>query len=151
MKKFAFKLEPLLKLRRNERMLRQQHLAEVLRQDDELVDQRRRTEAERELQIAELRTLSASGRDFDIDASSSRRHYAVQLVGRMNEIDQQRAALAGRIEECRQALVRADQAVQSLEKLAEKQRAEFLFQQERQEARVLEETWQAIHAGECVP
>jgi flagellar export protein FliJ len=147
-KKFAFKFDPLLVLRRNQRVIRQQALADVRRRDDELVTRRQKTAAEREMQIEELRTLSHSGGDLDVDASAARRHYAVQLAGHMGEIDVQRAGLARQIEECRQALVRADQAVKSLEKLAEKQRTEFIFEQERFEARALEETWQAIHAGE---
>jgi hypothetical protein len=40
-------------------------------------------------------------------------------------------------------LVRADQAVESLEKLAEQRRGEFVFQQERKEAMELEQTWLA--------
>ncbi len=148
MKKFLFKFDPLLKLRRNERDIRQQALADVLRRDGMLLDRRWQIEAERETQIAELRVLASRTGDLDVDASAARRHYAVQLLGAMGEIDVQRVALARRIEECRSALVRADQAVKALEKLAEKQEAEFVFQQERLDSRVLEETWQAIHAGE---
>jgi flagellar export protein FliJ len=150
-KRFAFKFDPLLMLRKNQRVIRQQLLADVLRHDDELVDRRLRTDAERATQIEELRTLNQSGGDIDVDASASRRHYAVQLAGRMGEIDVERAGLARQIAECRQALVRADQAVKSLENLAERQRTEFIFDQERLEARALEETWQAIHARESEP
>jgi flagellar export protein FliJ len=150
-KKFAFKFDPLLMLRKNQRVIRQQLLADVLRHDEELVDRRLRTDAERATQIQELRTLNQSGGDIDVDASASRRHYAVQLASRMGEIDVERAGLARQIEECRQALVRADQAVKSLENLAERQRTEFIFEQERFEARALEEAWQAIHAGESEP
>ena len=151
MKKFSFKLEPLLKLRKNQRDLRQQRLAEVLRRDEGLLADRRRTEAERQTQIEELRSLGSSGVDIDIDASTSRRFYAAQLSGQLDEIDQRRTALASQIDECRQALVRADQAVKALEKLGEKQQAEFIYDHERREARDLEEAWQAIHAGESGP
>jgi flagellar export protein FliJ len=146
-KKFKFKLESLLKLRKNQRDQRRQALAEVLRRDDELVADRRQTEAERAVQIRELRELASEGADLDVDASTTRRYYAVQLSGRLGDIDGQRTTLAGRIDECRQALVRADQAVKSLEKLAEKQAAEFVGRHERLEARLVEEAWQAIHAG----
>ena len=148
LKKFLFKLNPVLKLRKNERDVRQQLLADVLRLDSNLVDRRRQIEAERDGLIDELRILGSEGNDIDVDASTARRHYAVQLAGTMGEIDVQRAALARKIEQCRQALIRADQAVKALEKLAEKQATEFIFQQERLESRALEETWQAIHAGE---
>ena len=148
MKKFSFKLEPLLKLRKNQRDLAQQKLAEVLRRHDALLADRRRTEAERNTQIEELRLLGNSGADIDIDASTSRRFYAAQLSGQIDDIDARRTALARQIEDCRQALVRADQSVKALEKLAEHQQAEFIYHHERREARDLEEAWQAIHAGE---
>jgi flagellar export protein FliJ len=151
MKKFLFKLNPLLKLRRNERDVRQQLLADVLRRDSVLVARRRKFETDREMQIDELRALAGRASEIDVDAAAARRHYAVQLLGMMHEIDVQRAALATKIEDCRQALIRADQAVKALEKLAEKQEGEFIFQQERLESRALEEAWQAIHAGERDP
>jgi flagellar export protein FliJ len=148
MKKFLFKLDPLLKLRKNQRDIRQQRLAEVLRHDDALLADRRRTEAERNTQIEELRLLGNTGADIDIDASTSRRFYAAQLLGQIDDIDARRTALARQIEECRQALVRADQSVKALEKLAEHQQAEFIYDHARREARDLEEAWLAIHAGE---
>jgi flagellar export protein FliJ len=150
-KKFSFKLEPLLNLRKNQRDVRQQRLAEALRRDDALLAQRHRTEAERHTQIEELRSLGSSGVDIDIDASTSRRFYAAQLSGQLDDIDSRRTALARQIDECRQALVRADQAVKALEKLSENQQAEFIYHHERLEARDLEEAWQAIHAGEGDP
>jgi flagellar export protein FliJ len=146
--KFSFKFEPLVKLRNNHRDLCRQLLADVLGRDDELAARRRAVEADRNTQIDELRSLSALGNEVNVDASAARRHFAVQLTARLAEIDARRAELAGQIALCRQALVRADQAVKSLEKLAAKQRAEFVYAQERLEARALEETWQAIHAGE---
>jgi len=147
-KKFLFKFESLLKLRKNQRDISRQLLADVLGHDAELAARRRAVHVERLTQIEELRILSTGGNAVNIDASASRRHYAVQLTGNLGEIDARRADLAGQIALRRQALVRADQAVKSLEKLAEKQQTEFVFHQERVEARALEETWQAIHAGE---
>ncbi len=146
MKKFTFKFDPLLKLRRNQRDICRQLLADVLGRDDELAARRRAVETERRTQIDQLRSLSTGGSGVNIDASA-RRLYAMQLTANLGEIDTRRAALAGQIASCRQALVRADQAVKSLEKLADKQQTEFVYQQERVEARALEETWQAIHAG----
>jgi flagellar export protein FliJ len=148
LKKFAFKLEVLLKLRKNQRDECQRLLADVLRHDDELAAERRQTEADRLLQIDELRSLGDGGKGIDVDASSARRFYAAQLSGDLGEIEVRRAEVARQIDACRQSLVRADQAVRSLEKLAEKQQSEFVFNQERVELQRLEETWQAIKAGE---
>lgn len=150
MKKFAFKLDPLLKVRRNHRDLCRQLLADVLRHDSELAARRAETDAERLTQIEELRSLGSDAAGLDVDASVSRRAYAGHLSGDIGRIDSERAAIAGQIELCRQALVRADQAVKSLEKLAEKERAEFVYVNERREEREREETWRAIRAGEAV-
>jgi flagellar export protein FliJ len=147
MKKFAFKLDPLLKLRANQRELCQQSLADVLRRDEELVHKRTATEQDRRAQIDELRSMGGGG-GINVDAAVSRRSYAGQLSGNLGQIEAERSSLRRQIESCRQALIRADQAVKSLEKLAEQQQAEFVYAQQRVESRELEQTWQAIHAGE---
>ncbi len=151
MKKFKFKLESLLKIRRSHRDKCRQALADVLRQDHELLARRGLTESEYRLQIDELRLLGLGGSEVDVDASAARRHYAVQLAANIGEIDRQRGLLARQVNACRDALVRADQAVKALENLSERQLAEFVFDQQRAEAREIEETWQAIHAGEHAP
>jgi flagellar export protein FliJ len=146
MKAFHFPLESLLKLRRSERDQRCQLLAQALQQDSQLVITRRETEAVRMTQIDELRCLEEGGQDVNIDASASRRSYAGRLSGDLTEIDSRRAALAEQIDLCRSEMLRADQAVKSLEKLAEQQRAGFFYQQERKEQMELEQTWQARDA-----
>jgi flagellar export protein FliJ len=145
-KKFQFKLDPLLKLRRNERDVCCQLLAKVLYHDNLLVENRQQTEAARLQQIDELRSLEEGGQGVDIGASVSRRSYAGQLSGELGEIDARRAALSKQIELCRQALVRADQRVKALEKLSEQQRSEFIFHEERKEGIDLEQTWLALNA-----
>jgi len=146
MKKFAFKLDPLLKLRTNQRDKCQQLLADVLRRDDDLVHRQSETERDRRTQIDELRDLTSAGAELNVDASVSRRSYAGHLSGHIGTIEAERAALRRQIDLCRQALIRADQAVKSLEKLADHQRSEFVFIQQSVEARELEQTWQAAHA-----
>jgi len=148
MKKFAFKLDPLLRLRINQRDKCQQLLADVVRLDDELVHRRSETENDRRTQIDELRSLGGGGGGVDVDASVSRRSYAGQLSGNIGQIEAERSSLRRQIELRRQALIHADQAVKSLEKLAEHRRTEFVYTQQSVESRELEETWQAIHAGE---
>ncbi|HEY2251788.1 MAG TPA: hypothetical protein VGH74_12035 [Planctomycetaceae bacterium] len=146
MKKFAFKLDPLLKLRTSQRDQCRQLLADVLRRDDELVHSRSETEKDRRIQIDELRELGSAGAGVNVDASVSRRSYAGRLTGHIGTIEAERLALSRQIDLCRQALIRADQAVKSLEKLAERQRSDFVFTQQSVEARELEQTWQAVRA-----
>jgi len=146
MKKFKFELESVLRLRRNQQELKMQLLGEVIRQDGELLALLRQVEAERGRQIDELRALGKGG-GVDVDASSSRRYYTGQLSSDLGLIERRRKLLAQQIEACRQELIRATQAVKSLEKVSEKRRAEFVHAQERREALELEEAWRALHIG----
>src|SRR5690242_18283522 len=100
MKKFKFELESVLRLRRNQQELKMQLLAEVVRQDGELVALLRQVEAERGRQIDELRALGKGG-EVDVDASSSRRYYTGQLSSDLGLIERRRKLLAQQIEACR--------------------------------------------------
>lgn len=147
MKNFKFRLAPLLTLRENERDLRRQALGEALRREEELKQARKQLERERGLQLEEFRLLGQPG-TVNVDQASTRRVYAGQLVGWILDIERERIAASQNVEQCRQALVQADQQVQALEKLRDKQLAEFKLNDERRTARDLEEAWQAAHAGE---
>lgn len=147
MKTFVFQFEALLKVRRHQRDVCRQRLADALNRDHELAARRGRIEAERHFQIEELRTLEGGGQNIEVGASTSRRSYAGQLSSDIDRIDSERAGVAREIGLCREALVRADQAVKSLEKLAERQSAEFALNRERSEVRDQDQTWQAIQAS----
>jgi flagellar export protein FliJ len=146
MKQFQFRLESVLRLRRSECDVRRQALAQVVNQDQQLEVTRHETQAAWLAQIDELRQREAGGRDVDVDASVSRRSYVAQLSRELADIDSRRLDLSRQIDLCRQELLRADQAVKSLETLAEQQFAEFRQQQERIEARELEQAWLARNA-----
>lgn len=148
MKKFAFKLNQLLKIRKNRRDLCRQLLAEVLQRDAELVRMRQEVSSERFNQLEELRRMGSGGR-MNVDASVTRRSYAGQLVRDIGLIERNRSVVAQQIIACRHGLVLADQAVKALEKLEEKQRQEFIFEQERRTSLELEEVWRALHAGDA--
>ena len=147
MKNFQFRLAPLLTLRENERDLRRQALAAALRREDELKQARRQLERERGRQLEEVRRLGQPGA-LNVDGANSRRVYAGQLVTWLLQIEQERKGATQQVELCREALVLADQQVQALEKLRDRQLAEFRLNEERREARNLEEAWQAAHAGD---
>jgi len=147
MPRFVFRLDPLLRLRRNQRDHCRQLLAEIVRRDDELQGQRRQIELQRITQFDEIRHVSAQG-PVNVDGALSRRQYLGQLVFDIAQIERNRALLQQQMQLCRQALIKADQGVKVLEKLAEKQHQEFRFQQDQREARDVEETWQAMHMGD---
>lgn len=150
MKAFAFQFEALLKVRRHQRDICRQRLADALSRDHNLAARRSRTEAERHVQIEELRSLEGNGQNIEVVASTSRRSYAGQLSSDIDRIDSERAGVARDVDLCCEALVRADQAVKSLEKLAERQSAEFALNRARSEVRDQDQTWQAIQASASI-
>ena len=147
MAKFRFRLEPLLRYRRYRRDLCRQRLAEALREEQDLLNQRHALESERERLIQELREMQAAG-EVDVDRAAARRYYAGRLLAQIAGVEQRRQLALRRILERRETLVQADQAVKVLEKLAEKRRAEAQYENERREGRALEDAWSAARLTE---
>lgn len=146
MKKFTFKLESLLRLRRNQRDLCHQLLAEVMRREEELLAARQHVETDRRMQLAEMQELTSEG-DVNVEGVTTRRYYAGQLIGDIGSIERQRQIVAQQLVLCRRRLMQADQAVKMLEKLSDKQLSEFQSEQERRDARELDECWRGAAAG----
>ena len=140
MNRYQFSLEPLLRLRRHQRDLKRLLLADVLRQEADLREQRLSLAAQRQVQFEALRQLGAAGR-LDVAQSVARHAFAGRLAGALSENERARGVVAQQLAACRDALIAADQSVMSLEKLSEKRRAEFTADVERLEARVLEDAW----------
>ena len=147
MANFRFRFESLLRYRKHRRDLCRQRLAEVMREEQNLLSQRRELEKERERLIEELRRMQSAG-EVDVDGAAARRYYVGRLLTQMIGIEQRRQSLRREIAQCRQAVVRADQDVKVLEKLAEKRRAEFLYEAERREGLATEDAWSAARLGE---
>lgn len=145
MRKFVFRFQALLRYREHQRDLCRQLLAGVLADESNLISQGNRLETTRQQQFDELRQLGQPG-EVDVDKSASRRYYAGQLLGDMRQLQRQRDVVSQQLQLCRQALVKADQQVKVLEKLEERQRAEFRYFQERQAAKQLEDEWLAVRA-----
>jgi len=147
LKKFKFKFQSLLNFRRHRRDLCRLYLAQVLAKDRKLIGQRHSLKRERLEQLHELREIGRAG-NMDIDRSASRRYFAGQLTGEMHLVDRNRELVAQQLKLCQQALSKADQDVKVLEKLEEKQRAEFLYHRERRDGHELDEIWMAGHLRE---
>lgn len=146
-KKFHFRFESVLSLRRNRRDQQRQALAEVLQLDAQLVNKRAELERERQDQLEELRSTLRAG-TIDVDAAAARRFHVAHLVVETHRVDQQRQVVAERIVACRRALVKADQDVKVLERLSDDERQVYLYQQEQASSRELEETWQAAQLSD---
>jgi len=138
----AFRFQALLQYREHLRDLCRQRLAELLAVDAELAHRKDTAVAARNELLNELRALLTQPR-LEVDQAATRRYHAGQLAAEAQRLQHQRDQLAGRIAECRQALVKADQGVKVLEQLADKQRQAAEWEQDRRESREREEIWQA--------
>lgn len=147
MPQFRFRLESLQKFRENQRDLCRQSLAQALAAEASLVEQHLEVERERASTLAELREFN-DGDKLVIDRAAARRYHAGQLAYRLRQLDLQRQQAAIVVAQCRQLLVQADQGVKVLEKLSEKQQAEFEAELERHAAREREDNWQAARLRE---
>ena len=145
MRKFTFQFESLLKYRRNQRDLCRQLLAKVLADDDRLAAQKKTLVQNRNDLLDELRNLSQAG-EIDVSRSASRRYYAGQLLGDIRLVERNQQLVLEQLQLCQQVLTKADQEVKVLEKLEERRRAEFLYEQERRTTHEVEDVWLAVNA-----
>jgi len=140
MRRFSFQFASLLNIRKGRRNLCLQFLAQILDSERELAMQKRRLEQTRRQQLEQLRSLLVSGK-VDIDGASARRFYAGRLTAEIAAVERNQDVVAEQQTICRQALSRTDRDVKILEKLEEKHRAAFLYEEERRTARELEDAW----------
>jgi flagellar biosynthesis chaperone FliJ len=87
---------------------------------------------------------------LDVDASLARRDYAGRLADEIARIDSECQQVGVQIDLRRSAVLQADQGVEALEKLAEKQLTEFVAFHERRESLQHEEAWQSQRAAQSI-
>lgn len=148
MASFQFKLEPLLRYRRHRRDLCRQMLAEILADEHRLILQRSRLDRARAEQLEEMKELARSAR-LDIDRTAARRYHAGYLLAETRQLERSRELIQQQIDLCRRALVLADRDVKVLERLKERQYAEFAERAARRAQLELEETWLLTHWREA--
>jgi flagellar FliJ protein len=136
MAKFTFRLETLLKLRMAERDQRRIALAETLTLVERVV--RRIDALDKELRAVAKAQAVRPG-VVDVDRLMSADRYAVALRQDRAECEQEQLALEAEVAARRAALVAADQEARALEKLREKQHAQFEAEAERRQQRELDE------------
>ncbi len=144
MKSYVFPLEAVRKVRRHRLDLCEQILAYVMGQAQNLDRQRVTLLSQRERQLEELKAVSEEG-IVDIDAAATRRYYAGRLLSDIAQIEHQRGIVEQQMSLCRQAVVKAEQELKVLDKIAEHREEEHRQQRERIDQIEREETWQAIH------
>jgi flagellar export protein FliJ len=133
-----FRLATLLRLRESTRDERRAQLAESQRADQELLDQLTRLGMEQQRVQDECRQAAGPG-DVQIGRLVESHRYAVSLRTREEELRQRRQTLAVEIQQRRQALVKADQEVQVLEKLRDRRLERHRLEEERKQAKQIDE------------
>jgi flagellar FliJ protein len=135
---FRFRLEPLLRLRLNERDQRRADLAKALRALEVLQAELVKLQQE-QTEVAERgRILKAPGA-ADVDALLATHRYQALLAARRRQVLEQISQVETECERRRVALVEADRQVRVLEKLRERRAAEYARAAERREAKQLDE------------
>lgn len=138
MAQFQFKLKPVLRLRVAERDDRRTRLAEAYHAERILRDRLTEAEAERGRVRDMVRTASSPGQ-VDVDALLRTHRYELVVAAQVFAIEQQLKQVAEEVERRRQALVEADRQVRVMEKLRDRQFAEFQQQEFRKEVKQLDE------------
>ncbi len=144
---FRFPLASVLKYRTHVREQRRAMLAAVLAELSKVDARRASVEAQRELQLSEMRGATAAG-TVDVDRAAARRFHASLLTFDLLRIAQERLLVEQQVAAVRAALVAADQAVKAIEKLESRQREEWEARQIKRADREREEAWQATHRTE---
>lgn len=138
MKKFSFKLEPVLKIRIHEEELQKQAFARQMQQLIKLKEQHDEVQAELEKYSAEQ---EKKGHESLRSPSEYQRHFTYiqscqQELARLNqEIDLAKK----RTDEERKKLIIANQKTRALENLKEKKQIEYMKEADREEQKVMNE------------
>jgi flagellar protein FliJ len=138
MAQFQFRLTTLLKLREAARDQWRLQLAEALRL--EVVIRQRLADADQQLmELRQGHQQTAAPGLVDVDRLIAGHRYELFLRAEQHQVQAQIQDLAGEIENHRKALVAADRDVCMLEKLREQQFERHTEDENRQQARLLDE------------
>jgi flagellar export protein FliJ len=144
---FRFRFDALQRYREYRRDLVRLLFAQVLQEREQLLSERRAKHAQHLRQFEEIRSATAKG-NVDVDAAAARRYHAGQITMEVVQLERQIVLVEEQLEACRSALVAAEKDVDVLERLAEKQRRTFEYEQGRREQLALEDAWQAARFAE---
>jgi flagellar protein FliJ len=138
MPKFHFRLAALLRLREATRDERRVQLAESQRADVELQNQLEQLDEQRNRLQGECREAAGPG-EVDLPRLVEAHQFATTLRAQVEQVQEQRRALGAEIDRRRQSLLEADREVRTLEKLRENQLQAHCQDENRQEAKRLDE------------
>jgi flagellar FliJ protein len=138
MARFLFRMESLLRLRESRRDECRAALAEAYNVDEVLKKQYLAMERELDM-LKEFCRRKVSPGAVDVNRLVEAQRYELVARAQQRKIGEQRQQVAAEIERRRQALVEADREVRVLEKLREKQAEQHRHEDERREAKRLDE------------
>lgn len=142
MSQFQYKFAAVLRYRKHQRDLCRQLLGQILAEEERIHSAIQRATIDKKGVLDDVREKTLATQ-IDTRQVASRRFYAGQLAIQIAKLNHELAIVGQQKEHCRTALVEADQRVQALEKLEEKQRASHNEIQQRRSQQQLEEAWQA--------
>lgn len=138
MSSFHFRLETLLRLRKAQRDQRRADLAKAIRAE-EMLRVQDQSVAQQQLQAAQRGRRLKSPGAADVDALLHAHRYELVLAAQRRQLATQIAQIQAEAERRRQLLVEADRELRVLEKLRERQAATHRLQEQRLEAKQLDE------------
>jgi flagellar protein FliJ len=141
MPKFTFRLATLQRLREAACDERRVKLAEACRVDDVLRQRLDRLSGEIDRLRDDCRRAAAPG-EVEIDRLVEAERYEQSLQLQHAQLVRERETMAGEIQRRRQALLDAHRDVRALEKLRDRQAEQFRNEEERREAKRLDEAAQ---------
>jgi len=136
---YRFRLQTLLRLRIAARDQRRAELAKALRAEQLLYEEQERLQEERSDVAQNGRQLKSPGQ-ANVDSLLNHHRYEVLLGLKTRQLAAQTAEVQAETERRRQALVEADRDVKVLEKLRDRQAATYQQEENRREAKQLDET-----------
>ena len=135
---FRFRLETLLKMRRDERDVQRQHYAKAIEAQRILQGQIEQVSLDIQETQEVLRTNSSPG-DIDVDRLLRAHRYELLLQAQRQQLDLQAQRVAQEVERRRLNLLQADREVRLLEKLRDRQFEAFQHNEQRREQKTLDD------------
>ena len=139
---FQFRLQSVLKVRQQDRDLQRQTVMTARRVVADAFSKRDQLAKARDAVINDIRSLNA-GEEWDQQKIAQARRYADDLAFAISEAEADIAMATSKLDASIRGLVLADQAAQSLERLAESQIAEFRGRQRKLEEQELQDVTNA--------
>jgi flagellar FliJ protein len=136
MRPFHFRLNKVQHIRQSVREQRRLELLEAQQAEDHVSSQIADLQSELQSLQSHARFAAAPGR-LNIDDLRHTQRFERSLRGELQSAQTRRQALSAEVERRREAVVEADREVKVLDRLEEKQRAQYRIDQARCEARAI--------------